>query len=107
MQQLTSIPQEIKQACPESQQYCSKPVDEYLQFLKYVHSKLEPHLQEDKEENYEDLRSLITKMGRKDQIINPTTPTNSPIGSNVVVQPSIMGLVFTERQKNYLKGLGL
>lgn len=82
--------------------------DDYINFINAVHNRLEEHLQEDKENNYSDLRHLVIKMGQQYKQEYVVTPNNTPTNEKEVTRLSdpggVMGLVLTERQKQYLKG---
>lgn len=82
----------------------SSETDYYLTFIKSIHDKLEETLQDDKENNYEDLRSLIAKTFADEHKKAYRTPNNTPTVSSHKKSTALMDLVLTERQKEYLQG---
>lgn len=87
------------------EQKSTDTVDDYLEFINTIHSKLEKNLQEDKENNYKDLRSLITAMGKSATSKGIETPYNTPTNTREFSIASVLGFALTDRQKAYLKGL--
>lgn len=78
--------------------------DKYLAFINTVQNRLQDHLKEDKENNYNQLRKLILKMGfqTKDEAL--TTPNNTPTGAETSSLGAVSELILTKNQMDYLRG---